>query len=63
MYQRLKLFLKYILNICESKIQDESLEEPLLKYCENDDTNTYLLQKSDELQRLNHIYSIIEEHV
>lgn len=63
MFTKLRMLWKYIINICEMKIQDESLEEPLLKYCENDDTNQYILQKSEEMEKLNHLYPIVEEHV
>jgi hypothetical protein len=63
MLKRILILLKYFFNICETKIKDESLEEPLLKYCENDSTNEYLLQKSEEMEQLNHLYPIIEEHV
>lgn len=62
-FTKIKILWTYIMSICEVKIHDESLEEPLLKHCENDDTNEYLMQKSKELERLNHIYPIIEEHV
>jgi len=63
MFAKINDILKYITNICETKIQEESLEEPLLKYCENDNTNDFLIQKSYEYERLNHMYPIIEEHV